>query len=406
MSKKNRKSKKLNNEEIKSAVSGAELPEPVPTEPSIEAAPSDPAPQEDVLDESFPEPEAPSSEELSTSPSMDDISAEDLLDDVRRSLIEEETDKHQKESKWWWPIGRKEKEPEHETPPASVEIDLPVSLESIGAAADAEEKLESDEYVEEIDDLIDMLEVENSEPDVETLAPAPEPEIVPEPEPEIDFEKLKEEAFRPRTPEEQSQPESDVRSVALADGEEVFVEVESQTVDPFQERLSAFENSLKPYRRSIYLALAFLGVVVAAIASLIIFNVYQQSRPEPVKEVSNLPYPTAVSLPGGWSFNLGRGTLENGNWEPAGPEWLEGTEVCRWVSLPWSRQLEAVLRTLNPKDPIELVMSNNDKLVYGVYSVYEMTPEEIQKVDSTSPCLLVILTESDSEKRWVLTALP
>ena len=125
-----------------------------------------------------------------------------------------------------------------------------------------------------------------------------------------------------------------------------------------------------------------------------------------MKEVSNLPYPVAVSLPGGWSFNLGRGTLQDGKWEPNGAEWLEGTEVCRWISLPWSRQLEAVIRTLNPKDPIELVMSNNDKLIYGVYSVYEMTPEEIQKQDANSPCLLLILTGSDSETRWVLTALP
>jgi hypothetical protein len=65
-----------------------------------------------------------------------------------------------------------------------------------------------------------------------------------------------------------------------------------------------------------------------------------------------------------------------------------------------------VLRTLNPDDPIQLVMSNNDKLVYGVYSVYEMTPEEIQKLDANSPCLLLILTGAESEKRWVLTALP
>ncbi|HLO15268.1 MAG TPA: hypothetical protein VK206_10590, partial [Anaerolineales bacterium] len=87
-------------------------------------------------------------------------------------------------------------------------------------------------------------------------------------------------------------------------------------------------------------------------------------------------------------------------------EWLQGTEVCRWVALPWSLQLEAVIRTLNPKDPIELTMSNNDKLVYQVYSVRQLTPEEMQKLDSNSPCLLLILVQPDSDKRWVLTALP
>jgi len=65
-----------------------------------------------------------------------------------------------------------------------------------------------------------------------------------------------------------------------------------------------------------------------------------------------------------------------------------------------------VVRTLNPKDPIDLVMSNNDKFVYQVYSVRQLTPEEMQKLDSNSPCLLLILTQPDAEKRWVLTALP
>jgi hypothetical protein len=217
---------------------------------------------------------------------------------------------------------------------------------------------------------------------------------------------LKEQTFRPRTPGE-GESESDVRSIALESGEEVFVEVEApKAADPFGERLKALENTLRPYRRSLYMTLAFVGVVMGVLAFFLIFRAYQQFRPQPVKEVSNLPYPVAVSLPGGWSFDLGRGTLQAGKWEPSGPEWLEGTEVCRWVSLPWSRQLEAVLRTLNPKDPIELVMSNNDKLIYSVYSVYEMTPEEIQKQDPSTPCLLIILTGSESEKRWVLTALP
>ena len=151
---------------------------------------------------------------------------------------------------------------------------------------------------------------------------------------------------------------------------------------------------------------AFLGVVMAVIASFLIFNAYRQSREEPVQPVSNLPYPVAVSLPGGWSFNLGRGALQGGNWEPKGAEWLEGTEVCRWVSLPWNVQLEAVIRTLNPRDPVELVISNNDKLTYGVYSVREMTLEEIHEVDASTPCLLVILTGADTEERWVLTAIP
>jgi len=381
----------------------AEVTESAAAEGQTEAAsPETDSPQEVM--ESTSQSEESSAETALTSEQAEETSPEDLLEDVRHSLIEEELDKTKKESKWWRRIGRKSRETTPQEAPATAEIDLPVPMSLIEGEEQAKE---AEQYTEQIDDLIDLLETENQQPAVEANEIVPE--ALPEPEPEIDFDKLKEEAFRPRSAEE-SQSVSDVRSIALEGGEEVFVEVEAQTSDPMQERLSAFENALKPYRSYVYITIAFVGVVMAVLASLIIFNAYQRSRPEPVKEVSNLPYPTAVSLPGGWSFNLAQGTLQDGSWNPSGAEWLEGTEVCRWVSLPWSRQLEAVVRTLNPKDPIELVMSNNDKLTYQVYSVYEMTLQEIQALDSNSPCLLLILTPSDTQadsgKRWVLTALP
>lgn len=337
----------------------------------------------------------------------DEISAEDLLEDVRRSLIEEETEKtHKQDSKWWRRIGRKGKSSETEAPSSDIEIDLPALQDPVDTLEETQvENKETDEYLDSIDELIDALETESEEKDDEAPAVA-SLEVPPEPEPKIDFETLKEQAFRPRAPEEEPESLTDVRSIALEGGEEVFVEVEAPVADPMQERISAFENALKPYRRYIYAALTILGVGMAVVAALILFNLYRQSQPQAVRETPNLPYPTAVSLPGGWSFQLGQGTLEAGRWDPQGPEWLEGTEVCRWVALPWSPQLEAVFRTLNPKDPIELIMSNNDKLVYGVYSIRELSMEEIQELDSNSPCLLLILTQSESDKHWVLTALP
>ena len=388
MSKNNKESKQSNEPEMESVSADAEntpsiSSDVIPEEMGLEAPPQS-QPSADLEDES---------------------SSEDLLDDVRRSLIEEETDKSNKDSKWWRRFGRKGKSAEPEPSPPNIEIDLPPTLLQTDIVEDQKQTTQPDEYEDQIDDLIDLLETEFQESGIEASSIVDNAGIPPEPELEIDLEQLKEQAFRPRTSEE-VESESDVRSIALEGGEEVFVEVESRPPDTFKERVNAFENALRPYRSYIYITLGFLGIVLAGILSLLIFNAYQQSRPEPVREVSNLPYPVAVSLPGGWRFDLGRGTLNDGRWEPNGAEWLEGTEVCRWVSLPWSRQLEAVLRTLNPNDPIELAMSNNDKLTYGVYSVYEMTLEEIQALDSNSPCLLLILTGSDSERRWVLTAVP
>lgn len=397
MSNKDNESKQSNETESESASADTENNPSVSADGMNDSAPSEANPMDSPGEIS---PENQQSADLEG-----EASSEDLLDDVRRSLIDEESDKSTKQTKWWRRFGRKGKSPDAEPSPPSVEIDLPTTLLQENVVDDQKQPAEPEEYEDQINDLIDLLETEDRESDVETTSVAADVETPPEAEPEIDFEQLKEQAFRPRTSQE-VESESDVRSIALEGGEEVFVEVESRPPDTFKERRNAFENALKPYRSYIYLTLGFLGIVLAGILSLLIFNAYQQSRPEPVREVSNLPYPVAVSLPGGWSFDLGRGTLQAGRWEPNGAEWLEGTEVCRWVSLPWSRQLEAVLRTLNQNDPIELTMSNNDKLTYGVYSVYEMTLEEIQALDSNSPCLLLILTGSDSEKRWVLTAVP
>jgi hypothetical protein len=394
MSRKNKKSKKLDGEvEQASAETNENLTETAAAAEEPSAVESD----------SFGTPDA-SASDTADEPASRELTPDDLLDDVRRALIEEdETAETQKQSKWWRRIGRgsAKLEPDVEEPKVVEEIDLPIAMEA--EIDELKEELETEEQLEQIDDLIDLLE---DAPVTETPAPVVVETPV-EPDKVVDIEELKKQAFQSRTTDA-GETLSEVRSIALEGEEEVFVEVESKPQDPFDERLKAVENAFKPYRRYINFALAFLGVVMAVIAGLIIYSVYQQSRPEPlVVEESTLPFPTAVSLPGGWSFNLGKGSLNNsGRWQPKGAEWLEGTEVCRWVSLPWNRQLEAVVRTLNADDPIELGMSNSDKLVYKVYSIQQMSPEEMQKLDSNKPCLLIMLADENAEQRWVLTALP
>jgi hypothetical protein len=339
----------------------------------------------------------------------EEFAEEDLLADVRQSLIEEESLEKEKPAKWWRKLGKgrkKDKVSEPVEPVSEKEIELPVTEMSIGAVEEKAENKESEEYLEQIDELIDMLEpaaeaeARVSKVDEEVLAPS-------EPVHQVDIDELKKQAFRPREAGEEAENSSEVRAIALEGDEEVFVEVESKVQDPWEERLKAFENAIKPYRRYINVAFAFLGAVMAVIAALLIYNAYQQFKPpEPTPVASNLPFPASVSLPGGWRFELGKGALQDGQWNPQGAEWLEGTEVCRWVALPWSPQLEAVIRTLNRDDLIELVMSNNDKLVYKVYSIRELSSEEMLELDSSSPCLLVVLAEADSDSRWVLTALP
>lgn len=382
MTKKNRKAKNNKQAEIEIAEIKAESTETAPVE--SETAGSPPEVQQAHVEHS----------------GSDEISADDLLDDVRRALIEEEAQSDEKKPAWWNRSTKsKKKDQADEIEMADTSAEIPRGVEpGIGVHA------EQGEYLEEIDELIDLLD---TEVDATEVKPVMETVVAPaEPEVPVDVEELKKRVFSPGGPGEEREP-SEVRSIALEGGGDVFVEVEAKAEDPLDERLKALENSLRPYRRSIYFALAFLGVVLAVLASALMFRVYQNSRPpEPTELPSNLPFPRTMILPGGLSFTLGKGAIVDGAWNPRGPEWLKGTEICRWVAIPWSRQLEAVVRTLTQKDTIELVMSNNDKLKYNVYSIKELTLEEMQALDSNSPCLLLVLAEQDSDKRWVVTALP
>jgi len=418
MAKKNRKKnpviKIFENTEIESAEANVKstgsvkgegeaiLPESIP---QVDAAEVSTIEEPSVSEESDPALTDTPTSNASVSP-KEETSADELLGDVRRSLIEDETLKTEKQSKKWWRRGSKGKKDKNVEPekPIEAEVKLPPVSASTDLVKEQGKGKDSEEYLDELDELIDTLETETIEDSSKKTASV---EVMNEPEVKVDLEELKKQAFQTRASDDKQEDISEIRSIALQGGEEVFVEVQSTRQDPLEERVTAFENALRPYRRYIYLAIAVLGAVMVVITGIVLINLYQRIQPpQPAEEVVILPHPVAMSLPGGLNFNLSKGTLEEGEWNPRGPEWLEGTEICRWVAIPWSRQLEAVIRTLNPNDPIELVMSNNDKLVYKVYSVRQLSNEELQKVDTNSPCLLLVLAVTDSEKRWVLTALP
>ena len=339
-----------------------------------------------------------------------DLSPEELLEDVRHSLITDSAVKSEAEkSKWWKRIFKgKPKTTEPEEPP---KVEIPaLSAEPIQAAAD--EVTEQDGYVEQLDELIDMLEEDaGKETSVENLPVAGSETAVPEVEPEpevVDIEELKKRVYsaRPASADEEISL-SEVRSVALDDGEEVFVEVESRAEDPMKDRMKGIENALRPFRRYLYFIFIFVSLVMVVLVSVSLYRVWQQSLPPPqVEEVVQLPYPVGMNLPGGLYFSLGKGSLKDGRWDPSGPEWLEGTEICRWIAIPYSRQLEAVVRTLSRDDQIELIMSNNDRLSYSVSSINQLTLEDMEKLSSDTPCMLLVLAQSGTDERWVVNAVP
>jgi hypothetical protein len=161
------------------------------------------------------------------------------------------------------------------------------------------------------------------------------------------------------------------------------------------------------------LLIAFGVVTVLVLLSsgvFLIANSISVPTPTPtvVVDVGDIVHPTRLTLPGGWEFNLGRGRVSDGEWKPNGAEWLVGTEISRWVALPWTLQLEAVLRTLNTDDQLELTMSNFDVLTFNVNSIQEISMEELLQTDPTTPSLLVVLYNDEEADGtfWVVTALP
>jgi hypothetical protein len=122
----------------------------------------------------------------------------------------------------------------------------------------------------------------------------------------------------------------------------------------------------------------------------------------PTVDMADRIYPTGIKLTGGWFIYLQKGELKEGQWNPQSSEWLAGTEVRRLIAIPWTKQSEAVIRSMQPGDPIELFMSNNDILEYKVDSVEKLPRNQTDVMTGKTPSLAVILYQQDAPDRWVV----
>ena len=174
-------------------------------------------------------------------------------------------------------------------------------------------------------------------------------------------------------------------------------------------------QGIKDFSLGQKLAIAALFIMNLALVCILgvvfLFNVFQLQvnltpvpvEPTPLPAIAG-PFPVQVTLPGGWSFDLKQGTLKDGVWQNEGAEWLRGTEITRWVALPWSEQLEAVVTTLGPEDRIELTLSNQDRLKYKVDAVIEVPVGKVADLNLDRPSLLLILANRGSDTRVIVTA--
>ena len=390
-------------------------------------------PQEEAEKESQPKPAAPQgkkqdkgagSEKLKDSnggtknvQNKPTASKEDLLADIRQELASEEVviekkgffsrfrDRLKKRSK------DKTKEVEIQ-PELEGDIQTQEDLQELVIAPKQKKKRRSStkqeekaiqEFFSDLEALADIVpeegmpeevEIQEGQPGEEKPVEGVKPPRLPvksDDEHEVDFEK--------------------VREIALQEYDETVVEPVVERKVPLREEIRKTIREAKPLEKVLIFTVFILTVGALLFSGIyIIVTSIPFPTPEPtvVVNLEDMVYPTHLNLPGGWGFDLDQGRVEEGQWSPQGAEWLIGTEVSLWVALPWSLQLEAVLRTLKSGDHIELIMSNLDRLEYKVYSIQEMTMEEIQAVDTKKPSLLIILfqEEGDSNTHWVVTAVP
>ena len=159
--------------------------------------------------------------------------------------------------------------------------------------------------------------------------------------------------------------------------------------------------------------LAFLlGTLVVLGLGIYLIVIFSSRLSPSVKPSSNAnlnlsgPIPSSVVFPDGQAFALGLGTVTNKTWAPKGAEWLVGTEVPRWLALPWDARLESSFRSYQVYAPINLHMSNGDILVYHFESIQEISREEMNTFHANTTDLLIILSKPGASTRLVIVAGP
>ncbi len=185
--------------------------------------------------------------------------------------------------------------------------------------------------------------------------------------------------------------------------------VEPSALEEVSEKVGGFWRSQSTLTK---VTIILLSVFMFGLAVSIPLFSYLANRPGPViptpvvaaVDESGQPYPIGLRLTGGWFFNLQPSHIEAGVWKPEGAEWLKGTEVRKVVTIPWSRQSEAVVRSLVPGDSIQLHMSDNNIQDYVVDTVEQVNRSEATMFTDNVASLAVILYQADSNDRWVVVS--
>jgi hypothetical protein len=228
------------------------------------------------------------------------------------------------------------------------------------------------------------------------------------------------EGYRDYTPPPRVQPADTGDSpVGPVEAAAPVLEVEPEYYEEEEPLPEVVDNSLKAQlARSTTLQKIFLLEVVAVLVALVFavpfFLNAMAAGPRAEKTPviapralpADVPFPTGVTLPGGWYFKLEKSTFADGKWKPVKSEWLEGTELRRVIALPWSPQTEAVVQTFQKGDQVNLYLSNKDAIRYEVTSIERVLVGNVDILTDSKPSLVIILFKENSDERWVVICRP
>ena len=121
----------------------------------------------------------------------------------------------------------------------------------------------------------------------------------------------------------------------------------------------------------------------------------------------SIPIPYTVEFPGGWTFLLGTSNSSFPDWKPIRAEWFKDTAICKLIAIPWTKQIDAVYKTLTPGEELILTMSNKDKAIYQIETLEtSLIQNLIGKLNRNSPCMIIFLYRESTITAQVLISVP
>jgi len=181
-------------------------------------------------------------------------------------------------------------------------------------------------------------------------------------------------------------------------------------------------NPFSPYkhvtgsekRKRSPIRIIFLIFLLISLGYVLVIAVNKLSQLTPISTPTNTPVPTysipvpySVQFPGGWTILLGISDNAYTDWKPVQAEWFKDTAICKLIAIPWTKQIDALYKTLEPGEELILTMSNKDEAIYQIETLETSLVENIiKKLNRNSPCMVIFLFRDSTLTAQLLISIP